>query len=132
MCSCGKVIAHAKADKASETDKSQSVFDRLNQGRVTKEMNQRKLAAKQIEKEARDCTYIPLTNSVRRQMKGTSSLGNMVARERRVENARQQFNAGKICVECLKKVEIGTGTYLLEDVVSSFAWFMGAYEPAPN
>lgn len=69
------------------------------------------MAAEQIEKEARECTWMPLTNPPM----STSSLNSLAQREQLVEEAREKFGQGKICVECLKKVEISTGAHVLVD-----------------
>jgi hypothetical protein len=96
----------------------QTVFNRLYRYRLTKELKHRKLAAEQIEKEARECTYIPLTNNVREELKSTASLSSIAHREQRVEEAREQFLQGNMCVECLRNVEISTGAIALDDEVS--------------
>lgn len=118
-CSCGSLIVHVKNDEEGRprSPRHQIVFNRLYRHRLTKELHHRSLAAEQIEKEARECTYIPITNSVREEVKSTSSLSSIAHRESRVELAREQFNQGKMCVECLKKVEIGTGAVVLDDEV---------------
>jgi hypothetical protein len=84
---------------------------------VKRELNRRELATKVVENEARESTFIPLTKNVRRQMDESSSLSSMAHRELHVEKAREQFKGGTVCVDCLKKVEIGTGTNLLETMV---------------
>jgi hypothetical protein len=93
----------------------QSVFDRVYRDRAKKEIRRRELAIKLFENEAR--TYMPVTNNVRRQMNESSSLSSIGNWERRVEKAREQCKEGKICVECLKKADIGTGTYLMEAII---------------
>jgi hypothetical protein len=89
----------------------------LYRHRLTKELHHRKLAAEQIQKEARECTYIPFTNHVRQKLTSTSSLSGIAHRERTIEIARERFNQGNMCVECLKNVEISTGTYVLNDEI---------------
>ena len=123
-CSCGNLIVHVKNDDDCQprSPRHQAVFNRLYRHRLTKELHHRKLAVEQIEKEARECTYIPLTNNVRREVESTSSLTSIAHREQRIEQAREQFNQGKMCIECLKEVEISTGTFILgEDVRNIFA-----------
>ena len=118
-CSCGSLIVHVRNDDEGRptSPRHQTVFNRLYRHRLTKELRHRKLAAEQIEKEARKCTYVPLTNNIRRELRSTSSLSGISHRESRVEMAREEFNQGKMCVECLKKVELGTGTYVLDGEV---------------
>jgi len=119
-CSCGCLIVHVRSDEDGRplSPRHQTVFNRLYRHRLAKELHHRKLAAEHIEKEARGYIYIPLTNNVRRELQSTSSLSGIAHRERRIEMAREQFNRGRMCVECLKKVEIGTGTFVLDEEVS--------------
>lgn len=120
-CTCGSLIVHVKSTEEGRqtTPRHQSVFNRLYRHRVIRERHLRKLAAEQIAKEARECTYIPLTTSVRGEISSTSSssMGSIAHRERVVEKAREQFQEGKMCVECLKKVEVSTGAVALDDEV---------------
>ena len=120
-CSCGNLIVHIQHDESGRTlsPRQHTVFNRLYRHRLTQELHHRKLAAEQIEKEARECTYIPITNNVRQELMSTSSLSGIAHRERTIEMARERFNQGTMCVECLKKVEISTGTFILDDEVSS-------------
>lgn len=120
-CSCGNLIVHVRQneDGRALSPRHQTVFNRLYRHRLTKELHYRKLAAKQIEKEARECTYIPITNRGLQEVKSTSSLSIIAHRERTIEMARERFNQGNMCVECLKKIELSTGTFLLDDEVSS-------------
>lgn len=119
-CSCGSLIVHVKSDDDSQprSPRHQTVFNRLYRHRLTKELHHRKLAVEQIGKEVRECTYIPLTNNLRREAKSTSSLSSIAHREQRIEKAREQFNQGVICLDCLKKVEISTGTFIIGEEVS--------------
>ncbi len=120
-CSCGNLIVHIQQDENGRplSPRNHTVFNRLYRHRLTKELHHRKLAAEQIQKEARECTYIPFTNHVRQKLTSTSSLSGIAHRERTIEIARERFNQGNMCVECPKNVEISTGTYVLNDEVSS-------------
>jgi 7-keto-8-aminopelargonate synthetase-like enzyme len=87
---------------------------------MKKQIRRRELATQQVENEAQASTYMPVTNNLRRQENESSSLSIIVNRENRAEKAREQFKEGKICVDCLKKVEIGAGRCRIEAMVSMF------------
>jgi hypothetical protein len=87
---------------------------------MKKQIRRRELATKLVENEAHESTYMPVTNNLRQQKNESSSLSSILNGESRAERAREQFEEGKIWVNCLKNAEMGAGAYLMEAKVSMF------------
>lgn len=121
-CACGNLILQTNKDGRSspqslKSGRKKDVFNRLYATRLTYEKSRRKKAEAATEEEAKECIYIPRTNHFRESMKTSSSVAAMEDRERKVDRARQQYHAGQLCDECYKSIEVGTGTFSMENMV---------------
>ena len=131
-CSCGNLILKVPGKHPSSSsssgrslprastprDKRKSVFERLYDTQKTYEDNRRKRAEELTELEAKECIYIPRTNHFKESMQTSASLSALEDRERKVDRAREQYHAGKLCDDCYKSIEVGTGATSLEAMVS--------------
>lgn len=106
---------------AASNEKKQTVFERLYNNNREKEERRRRLAAEVVGVELRECTYMPVINSAEGGMLSSASyhsISTISHREIKVERIKEKYLQGEICDGCFKGMEIGTGTFYIEDFVS--------------